>query len=157
MSRLLKIALPVLATAIALSSAASAQWFTGTITSDRERVIDHRNADTRPNEVVPARRGVDPSSLLVTMTPLTPPAPASTGEPTPTVPTPPSNGGFNPIGDVSCFDGQVILYQDDYEVYYSDCSKYIYNYRAISGNVIVDVFMSSFDGQYTTKMVGFAH
>lgn len=144
MTKFSKIALSVFIATVALSSAASAQ-FTGIITSERETVIDHRETvPDRRNEVVPARRGVDPSALLSSDSPLNPI-------------TPPSNGGFNPIGNVSCFDGQVILYQDDYDVYYSDCSKYIYNYRTISENMIIDVFMSSFDGQYTTKMVGFAH
>ncbi len=142
MTKFSKIAISVFIAAITLSSAASAQ-FTGTITTGRAQVIDHRE-DTRPNEVVPSRRGVDPSTLPGLFSPLVP-----------TVP--PANGGINPIGDISCFDGQVILYQDDYDVYYSDCSKYIYNYKARSGNVIVNVFMSSFDGQYTTKLIGFAH
>ncbi|MCF6326428.1 MAG: hypothetical protein L3J21_03940 [Devosiaceae bacterium] len=142
MSKFSKIALSVFVATVALSSAASAQLFTGIITSERATVIDHRDmGPTRRNEVVPARRGVDPSTLTDDN--------ISTG---PILP--PSNGGFNPIGDISCFDGQVILYQEDYDVYFSDCSKYIYNYRAMSGNVIVDVFMSSFDGQYTTKIVG---
>jgi len=144
MTKFSKIALSVFIATVALSSAASAQ-FTGIITNERETVIDHRETGPdRRNTVVPARRGVDPSALLSSYSPLNPT-------------TPPSNGGFNPIGNVSCFDGQVILYQDNYDVFYSDCSKYIYNYRAISGNAIIDVFMSSFDGQYTTKMVGFAH
>ena len=71
--------------------------------------------------------------------------------------TPSINLGLDKSDNTSCFDGQVILYQDEYDVYSSDCSKFIYNYKARSGNVLVNVFMSSSSGQYTTEMIGFAH
>ncbi len=146
MTNLAKIALSALIATVAISGSAPAYAgiFTGTITSERERVIDHRDNTGRRNEVVLARRGVDPAAVVMVGTPPTGPV------------TPPSNGGINPIGDVSCFDGQVILFQDNFDVYYSDCSKYIYNFRAIAENVIVDIYMESFGGTYNTKIIGFA-
>jgi hypothetical protein len=142
-----KITLSAIIATIAIFSSAPAFAgpFTGTITSEREQVIDHRDNTDRRNEIVPARRGTDPLTLVLPTTPTTP------------SPTPPGNGGINPVGDVSCFDGQLILFQDGFEVTDSNCVWYIYKFRAIAQNVLVEISMSSFDGTYNTKILGFAH
>lgn len=148
MTNLTKITLAALIATVAISGSAPAHagFFTGTITSERERVIDHRDNTGRRNEVVLARRGVDPAAVVVVPTTPTPPSP-----------TPPGNGGINPVGDVSCFDGQLILFQDGFEVTDSNCVWYIYKFRAVKQNVLVEIGMSSFDGSYNTKILGFVH
>ena len=151
MTNTTKITLSAIIAAIAISASAPAYAgpFTGTITSERETVIDHRDDTDRRNEIVPARRGTDPSKLIGTLVlPTTPTTPT---------PTPPGNGGINPVGDVSCFDGQLILFQDGFEVTDSNCFWFIYKFRAIKQDVLVEIGMSSFDGTYNTKILGFVH
>jgi hypothetical protein len=78
-------------------------------------------------------------------------APSNKGFGTPTIPP---HGGINPVGDVTCEMGEEILANDGYNVFLSDCVWYIYDFRATQGASIVEISMSSFSGEYTTKLIG---
>ena len=78
-------------------------------------------------------------------------APSNKGFGTPTIPP---HGGINPVGDVTCEMGEQILADDGYSVYLSDCVWYIYDFRATIGSSIVEISMSSFSGEYTSKLIG---